>query len=391
MTDIDLHQAKSNPRTNADDDPASSSNGHAPTDGTGAQVSARDEEYAPRTDGELAEAHLEALQEILIGQYRRRATDLETELHAVKTELAKLERTVNDKQALIDTMTPVVADSIRKSIADSKDSMIEALYPIMSNSISKSINESKDSMIEALYPIVGRLVTRAVSESMRDLTRKIDEQMRNALTLRVVTRRMRARAMGISEAELMMREALPFQVQEVFLIHRETGILLHHVSTTPEDNADSDVVSGMLTAVSDFVDDAFGQGQEGDLDQIQYGETIILLEEARSTYLAVVTQGFSPPGFQADMRQQIYRIEERFGPSLRDFDGDASRFEGTDPFLKILFRRAAVRADEQMIIPPERYPFSVNALIAVSLVTIALGLSGWRLWEMLVASGFLQG
>lgn len=330
-------------------------------------ASGEHEPGADRDDAAKKIDELEVLREILVGHYQQRAAELESELHNVQVELGKLERTVNDKQALIDTMTPVVASSIQKSIA-----------------------ESKESMIEALYPIVGRLVTRAVSEAMRELTRRIDEQMRNALTLRVVTRRMRARALGISEAELALREALPFQVHELFLIHRESGILLRHASSTDEETPDSDVVSGMLTAVSDFVDDAFGHGREGDLDQIQYGDTLILLEEARYTYLAVVTQGFAPPGFQADIRQQLYRIEERFGSALREFDGDVAHFAATDPLLHMLFRRAVARADEELAIPPDRFPVSAAALAMTALIIVALALFGWRLWHILGDAGLLS-
>jgi hypothetical protein len=62
------------------------------------------------------------------------------------------------------------------------------------------------------------------------------------------------------------------------LIHRETGLLLRHVTSEPEALPDSDLVSGMLTAIRDFVGDAVGGDPESDvdLDAIQYGAEAIL-------------------------------------------------------------------------------------------------------------------
>lgn len=55
------------------------------------------------------------------------------------------------------------------------------------------------------------------------------------------------------------RTALPFKVEEVFVIHRESGLLLHHETRDPASMSDSDLISGMLTAIRDFAQDAFGQ------------------------------------------------------------------------------------------------------------------------------------
>ena len=111
------------------------------------------------------------------------------------------------------------------------------------------IQDSREEMIEALYPILGQLIGHAVSEAVRDLARSIDARMRTSVHPQAIVRRFRARIRGIPESALLLRDALPFQVTEVFLVERRSGLLLQHLSHDPEAGEDSDLVSGMLTTM----------------------------------------------------------------------------------------------------------------------------------------------
>jgi hypothetical protein len=164
--------------------------------------------------------------------------------------------------------------------------------------------------------------------------------MRTALDAKTIWRRLVARVKGIPGAEMALRESLPFAVDEVFLIHRESGLLLWHVSRSPDVSSDSDLISGMLTAIRDFAEDAFGRGREGDLDEIQYGERRILIEIAQHVYLAVVMDGIDPTGFRAKMRECVVEISHTHDRALREYDGDRERFSSVEPCLRSLFTAA---------------------------------------------------
>jgi hypothetical protein len=232
---------------------------------------------------------VEDLREILFGQQSA----------VFEGKIRELEQRVTDRDALVEMISPVLGDIIRRRIQD-----------------------SRDEMIEALYPIIGQVVVRAVTEAIRDLVRSIDARMRSSLNLRGFWQRWRARLSGISDAEIALRESLPFAITEILLIHRETGLLLCHVSRNPDIASDSDLVSGMLTAIGDFVQDAFGRGRKGQLDEIQYGEQRILIEAAQYAYLAVAVDGIESAGFRAQMREQIIEISQQYENLLRHYDGD---------------------------------------------------------------------
>ena len=181
---------------------------------------------------------------------------------------------------------------------------------------------TSSSNFKRFYPIIGQLAIGAVSEAVQDLARKVDAQVRRSFDFRALWWGICARLGGASQAETSLRALLPFEVNGVFLIHRETGLLLWHVSREPEAAQDSDLVSGMLTAIRDFAQDAFGRGKEGQLEEIEYGDWRILLEAARHAYLAVVVSGVEPPGCRAEMRECIIEVEHCLAEVLHHYDGD---------------------------------------------------------------------
>ena len=195
-------------------------------------------------------------------------------------------------------------------------------------------------MVESLYPLIGQLISRAVAESIRDLARTIDLRMRTSFSPAALLRRAQARAAGVSDAELALRDALPFRVTELFLIHRETGLLLLHLAASgtapgavPDTEGNADLVSGMLTAIRDFAQDAFGRGREGGLDEIQYGDRRILIEAAQHIYLAAVVDGVEQAGFRSRLRDSAMEVENAYNNVLRQYDGDASRLAPAEPQL----------------------------------------------------------
>lgn len=307
----------------------------------------QDKDRSPHEDGtdlaHQADSSLEDLRQILFGQ---QATKFEGELQDLGQRLT-------DRDTLAAIIAPVLGDAIRRQIRD-----------------------ARDEMIEALYPLIGQLVVRAVSEAIRDLARNIDAQMRTSLSLRAIWQRFWARVRGVSGTQMAFRASLPFEVTEVFLIHRETGLLLQHVSHDPDASTHSDLISGMLTAIRDFAQDAFGRGQEGQLDEIQYGERRILIEAARYAYLAVVLNGIEPSGFRAEMRERIIQIDHAYQETLRHYDGDATPLAGTESSLRSLVQLSEPRA---LSSTQKRVLAGAAGLVALCLVGACLaGVWTWQ-------------
>jgi hypothetical protein len=181
-----------------------------------------------------------------------------------------------------------------------------------------------------------------------------------------------------------MREALPFRVQEVFLIHRESGLLMAHVSADPSVAEDRDLVSSMLTAIRDFAQDAFGGDQEGDLDEIRYGGLDIVLEPGAWAYLAVVHEGVPPEGFRGLVQDAVADTQQNYARALREYDGDPSELTGVEDHLCSLLEvtpsEAEAGTDE-----PAQVPWLAIGAAAV-LLFLCLAVSCYGTW--LLAGGW---
>ncbi len=286
-----------------------------------------------------ADPRLDALREILLTGDRKRLGEL-------AERLRDLEHRTGDEEALVAMIAPVLGDLIRRNVRD-----------------------AREEMIEALYPIIGQVVLRAVSEAIRDLARGIDAQLRSSLSLAGMARRARARLSGVPDAELLLREALPYAVAQIFWIHHPSGLLLWHYSDQPAETADGDLISAMLTAIRDFAHDAFGRGEPGRLDEIQAGERRILIEPAQHSYLAVVVSGIEPAGFRASMRERLIALEHTQLAQLRDYDRDPAALAGPAGALRQLAAAPAAPA------PPLR-PAQRGALVVLTVCALLACMAG---------------
>lgn len=277
------------------------------------------------------------LENLLLPGYKRRVAELENEVKRLEGQTADhaqliaimspvigeiLEARIRDgKDELAETIAPLLGGAIRIQMRDSQDDFVGAIAPVMSEAIRTQVRAAKDDVADALYPVIGQTIRKAVTEAISDLARNIDHNMRRTLDVRSQLSVLSARLRGVSQADLIMRQSMPFSVEEVFFIHRESGLLIAHLSHYEEASSDSDLVSGMLTAIRDFARDSFGRGKEGELNEIQYGEFQIMLEPGQYAYIAVVVSGVSPAGFRGYLRDVVSALHRDYHQRLRHYDG----------------------------------------------------------------------
>lgn len=259
------------------------------------------------------------------------AQDLQTEVDILRYKAQ------DDAEGVIARLEPVFGNLVSKKIRDSKDEMAEALGPVMGEAMRVQVRNAREDIIEALYPVIGETVQRAIAEFGRELQRNIDARLQATFGPEGMLRSFWARLRGISPAQLAIRDALPFAVRELFLIQHGSGLLLAHYSAQEESNPDSDLVSGMLTAIRDFAQDSFGQRAAGEeLEEIQYGDQRIFLEDGTAVYLAAVVRGVEPEGFRAALREFVSELSLTHRTALRDYRGDPATLPPLKPELDAL-------------------------------------------------------
>jgi hypothetical protein len=129
-----------------------------------------------------------------------------------------------------------------------------------------------------------------------------------------------------------------YKIEEIFCISNN-GILLSHVSSTKTHHrADEQVVSGMLTAIINFTQDAFTEEDKNTkawgIKEIQMNEKNILVERGIYTYLATVFSGRSGKKLYSQSRKSIITVESKYKTQLQNWKGNISNLNGINYTLK---------------------------------------------------------
>ncbi|GAB4533166.1 MAG: hypothetical protein Tsb0014_18290 [Pleurocapsa sp.] len=221
-------------------------------------------------------------------------------------------------QAIAKAIAPEIALAIEEQIRLDGNAISHALGSEMGKAIKTQIELEKDAMVDALYPVIGS----TISKYMVEVVQSINAQVENALSIEGFKRKIRAKLQGVSEAELIFTEAVNYQVQAVFLIDKDSGLVIQEVQSDLEHRLESDMIAGMLTAIRSFANDCIASGSE--LDEIDYGDWQIPIEVAGYCYLAAIVKGEPSKQFRQKMRHTLSNIVMKYGDAIEIYGGDSS-------------------------------------------------------------------
>jgi outer membrane protein OmpA-like peptidoglycan-associated protein len=220
--------------------------------------------------------------------------------------------------AIAKAIAPEIAVAIREQITLDNDAISDALGSEMGKAIKTQIELEKDAMVDALYPVIGS----TISKYMVEVVQSINEKVENALSVGGFKRKIRARLKGVSEAELILQEAVGYTIQAIFLIDKDSGLIIEEIQPNNEKRLESDLVAGMLTAIRSFANDCIASGSE--LNEIDYGDWQIPLEVAGYCYLAVVVKGEPDKKFRQQIRHTLEELTLKYGDEIEVYEGDRS-------------------------------------------------------------------
>jgi hypothetical protein len=140
-------------------------------------------------------------------------------------------------------------------------------------------------------------------------------------------------------------EALP-TIDDIFLIYRDGRLISHHTRKLRPD-VDDEILSGMFSAVSEFIKRSFGEeGVEEQIDEISYGGRKILIEHGRYVFIAMVVSGGETLNMRKNTRNAVQNIEAEFGEVLDGWSGATNELIGAKRWIQMLITGKAVPGDE---------------------------------------------
>ena len=304
-------------------------------------------------------------------------------------EMAELKRLLLDaERARLDAtearldanlLTPEnLADRLPEAIvlrAGQDKQLARALAPTVEAAIAESVRRKPGEFADAIFPVLGPAIRKAIAETMAELVGSINRAMQHSFSVRGLSWRIESWRTGTPYAQVVIKHALVYRVEQVFLVHRETGLLLAQAHPPHLQVPDADLVSGMLTAIRDFVGDSFsGEKEVGGLRTFSVGELTVMVEQGPRAVLAAVVRGQAPASFMQRVQETIEGVHAQFASALTEFEGDTTAFEPVQPLLEDCLV-TVLETDPPVGKKVNTTPY-LFALGAVVVLTIA-----WTAWQ----------
>jgi len=250
---------------------------------------------------------LDALKSLLLGEEQQ--------------QLERINKRLDDTGVRGSDVAEVLPDSVRLSHQEGT-ALTDALEGPVTTCIQRRIERNPDSFADALYPVMGPAIRQSISATLKDLVNNINRTLEHSLSAQGLKWRLEAMRSGVPFPEVVLRHTLSYRVEQVFLIQNDSGLLMQHVQDELAVKSDPDAVSGMLTAIAQFVRDAFQAGEKEGLEQVEIGDHTVLLVHGPSAYLACVVRGIPPGQMRQHCQEVIEQLHGRYARPLAEFNGD---------------------------------------------------------------------
>ena len=229
--------------------------------------------------------------------------------HAIHQRIESIAETLEKRDKLSKKIDPIIEDRLKTFVSE----IPITLGPTITKTLREQIANSKDEVVEALYPIMGKMIKRYIQNEIKLLSENINKKVNDTFSFGSVKRKFQARFSGVKESDLMLSELDAPVVNQVFIIQKGSGILLGNLSKTA--TVDKEMISGMLTAIKSFVEDAFEGGNQN-LEAIEYELYTIQIQNFHSYYAAIVVSGTYTRSFESKLEDKLLELSNRLSPKI---------------------------------------------------------------------------
>ena len=296
--------------------------------------------------------------------------------------LEELRKRLDDPQRHARDVSAVIAEAVL--LRSNKDDRLgRALEPVVEEIVKGALRRSPGDFTSVLFPLMGPAIRRSITETLRSMLQGLHKTLEMSFTWKGLRWRLEALRTGKHFSEIVLLHTLLYRVEQIFLIHSDTGLVLAHVQERDIAGQDADMVSAMLTAIRDFAHDCFNAAGQEELDSLQMGEAIIFVERSAKAYLACVVRGTPPVDFRNTLRAALELLAIEYADTLADFNGDAAPFEPARRRLEDCLVSQAAEDDR-------RLPMWIKALPVALILAIAGAFGAWRYAEYRQAQAAAQ-
>lgn len=257
-----------------------------------------------------------------------------------QTQLNQLRERLENPERRAADVSQVLRQAIQLQTLDTDQHplLVKTVVPTVEQAIQESVHTNELVIADAIFPIMGPAIRKAIATALESTMQALDQMLEQSLSPRALQWKLESIRTGKSFTEVVLLRTLLYRVEQVFLIHRPTGLLLQHVVAPAIATQDPDLVSSMLQAITDFMQDSFTVQSGDTLETLRFGDLTIWIEQGPQAVLAGVLRGQAPIELRLVFRRAIERIHQELGLSLAAFQGDAAPFVAARPHLEACFQ-----------------------------------------------------
>jgi len=282
----------------------------SPGNGTSAQA-----ENPQASDGEA----LDALRSLIVGPEQ-------AQLRVLKARLDSLTVSATD-------VSQVLPEAIQ--LRSQQDNLLSnAMRATVEEAMQVSVRRNPRILLDVLFPLIGPAIRKALANALPNMIDSLNHSLDVSLSWQGLTWRLQAWRAGKPFAEVVLLHTLSYRVEQIFLIHRETGLLLQHVTANAVPPQDGDLVSGMLTAIQSFIQDSFGVEASEGLETVRIGDITVWIEQGPFGIVAAVVRGDGPQELRTVFQEAVEVIHLEQQEPLQAFQGDTAPFAASRPHLE---------------------------------------------------------
>ena len=192
--------------------------------------------------------------------------------------------------------------------------MGDALSAPVAQALGQAVRHNSTPIVDALFPVIGPLIRKSITEALRNLMGDINSALEHSFTPRGLRWRLEAWRSGVPFAQVVLKHTLRYRIDHVFLIERDSGLVLQRASAAGVADLDADAIAGMLTAIGQFVRDSVGPSR-GALEEARVGDHLLWLSDGPRASIAAFIQGVPPDALRDLLVQRLEEIHAASGES----------------------------------------------------------------------------
>lgn len=309
-------------------------------------------------------AEIEQLRELLFKREQQRLDDLEAELR--------------DREQRIDALGEVLPESLNR-LQDDKQ-LQQSLKPQLIRGIETTIRSNPKRFAMMFYPVIGPAIRRAISEALKGLLENINHTMENSFSARSWRWRFEAWRSGVPFNQIVLKHTLAYSIDEVFLVQRDSGLLLARSARDADEVLDRDAVAAMLTAIQRFMQESFDTDDDHPVRSIEIGEHTLWIIPGRDASLVALIQGAISREARGELQHQLEQIHDGYEVLLRSYqqhsDSPDHMLSGLEDDLSGCLLRKQLAQDSGRNSKGKKQPIMLWLLLLAILVVL-----GWQLWQ----------